>query len=295
MSQLSRSGFAMVRNALAVGAVASGALLISGVGQAAARSDGGLSVASISVVVGSGAHTETVTVRSGSSAIGAQYPLVIFSASANFLSGPVPSSSTHATCAQGAPGFFRNEGYAWTCTPSGAGWGAGTIGVSVDITESALQAVSPGCLNGGCTIPMTAQWEAPLGGAQGAIAIVPGAGSGTMPSPGPSATKAVTATPSVARTSAQPSPSSASASATASASSTATASAAVLPAASDSPSATASTANATATHSAALDAAPTGGSGDPGSSQLWALLAALCIVAAGVTSAVMAGKGRHRA
>lgn len=295
MSQVSRSRFAVLRNALAAGAVASGALLISGVGQAAARSDGGLSVANISVVVGSGAHTETITIRSSSPAIGAQYSLVIFSGSAEFLGAPVPSSSTHASCTQGTQGFFRNEGYAWTCTSSAAGWGAGMISISVDITESALQADSPGCLNGGCTIPLTADWEASLGGAQGNIAIVPGAGMEPIPSATASASKTVKPTPSAARTSAQPSPSSASASATASASSSAMASAAALPAAPDSPSATASTANATSTHSAALDAAPTGGSGDPGSSQLWALLAALCIVAAGVTSAVMAGKGRHRA
>jgi len=91
---------------------------------------------------------------------------------------------------------------------------------------------------------------------------------------------------------------SASASASASASTapaSASASDSASDAGSDSPSATASTASVSSTHSAALDAAPTGGSGDPGSSQLWALLAALCIVAAGVTSAVMAGKGRHRA
>ena len=64
---------------------------------------------------------------------------------------------------------------------------------------------------------------------------------------------------------------------------------------SDSPSATASTVSASSTHSAPLDAAPTGGSGNSGSTQLWALLAALCIVATGVTSAVLTGKGRHRA
>ena len=64
---------------------------------------------------------------------------------------------------------------------------------------------------------------------------------------------------------------------------------------SGSPSAVASTVSASSTRSAPLDAAPTGGSGNSGSTQLWALLAALCIVATGVTSAVLTGKGRHRA
>lgn len=299
----------MFRSVVVAGAAASCALLTSGAGRAAAQSDGGLSVPDISVVVGSGVHTEDITVRPDSPAIGVPYSLLIWSYASDFLGEPEPSTATNATCAKGAEGtVYANLPYVWTCTSSSAGWGAGTIAISVNITESGLQGTSPGCLAGGCEIQMVAGWTAPVGGTRGSIAIVPAPGmtpfSPTSPATSDSTTATtVQATPSAARPSAAltaPSAGMAAPAATSAASSAIATGSGAAPTSSTPASAASSSgteAAASGTHSAPLDAAPTGG-GDGAASaslQLWALLGALCIVVGGVTSAVLVGKGKHRA
>ena len=131
---------------------------LTGLGAESAEADStALSVGTIGVYIGSGTHSEPITIPSASSIVGTSEPIVVYGlGNASLVVGVSAGSSTHASCAKGSTEEISD--YSWTCTPSSTGWSAGELYFAVNIPEK-LPASMSDCANGGCAITTSAAWE----------------------------------------------------------------------------------------------------------------------------------------
>lgn len=130
--QALRPGFVMFRRLLVAGAVIA-AGLGAGAMPAGATSSSGLSMDSISVGVGSGIVTQTISIASGSAIIGSSGEIDIWGTDgATYIRGITAGASTRASCRNGVSIGVAGLTWGFTCTPGAGGWGAGNLGIQVD-------------------------------------------------------------------------------------------------------------------------------------------------------------------
>jgi hypothetical protein len=131
---------------------------LTGLGVQRASASTALSVATIGVYIGSGTHNQPITIPAGSSIVGTSEPIVVSGLGwTSIVVGVSAGSSTHASCTKGSS-YAPFSDFAFTCTPSAGGWGAGELYFAVNIPKN-LPASMAFCANGGCAIDTNAAWE----------------------------------------------------------------------------------------------------------------------------------------
>ena len=157
--QALRPGFVTLRRLLTAGAVIAAGLGVGAMPAGAASS--GLSIDSVSVGVGSGVVSQTISIASGSPIVGSSGEIDIWGTEgATYIRGISASASTRASCRSGVSVGVAGLTWGFTCTPSSAGWGAGSLWLRVDSGSSS----SPGvCAAISCGFSTTAGWVGPGG------------------------------------------------------------------------------------------------------------------------------------
>ena len=155
-SRVKRSGLRTARQGIAALVIgAAGLASITPIAHAASGS--GLSVATVSAGIGSGVVTQSIGIATGSPIIGSSGAIQVSGDDGGwFVTGIAADSSTHASCIGGTS---PSPSWIYTCAPTAAGWGAGSLHVQIN-AGSALQDV---CADMTCYFGTTAAWFGPGG------------------------------------------------------------------------------------------------------------------------------------